>query len=85
MLGQLDIVQPEHAELVGQEPREVELLRRARIGADSRADWVSMRAYRRNRSSASSASSAASGDENGTLAKVGEVTIERGGGLDAER
>ena len=32
VLGQLDVVEPEPAELVGEEPREVELLGRARIG-----------------------------------------------------
>ena len=32
VLGQLDVGEPEPAELVGEEPREVELLGRARIG-----------------------------------------------------
>ena len=32
VLGQLDVGEPEPAELIGEEPREVELLGRARIG-----------------------------------------------------
>ena len=86
VLVQLDVGEADLAQLVDEQAREVELLR----GARDRSTRPPPPGCRSGRSGGSararpSASSAASGEENGALAKVGEVAVEGGGGLDPER